>query len=181
MQLLLLTADPGPGSVLPALSLLTHGVQQTTPELAALPDADLYDVVLVDARSDLPGSRNLCRLLASTRPGVPVVVVISEGGLAALSAEWVCDEILLPTTSPAELDTRLRLLVARRSAQHQDAGRHGALILGELAIDEATYTAQLRDQPLDLTYREFELLKYLAQHTGRVFTRAQLLQEVWGL
>ena len=47
-------------------------------------------------------------------------------------------------------------------------------------IDEATYTARLRGRPLDLTYKEFELLKYLAQHAGRVFTRAQLLQEVWG-
>lgn len=47
-------------------------------------------------------------------------------------------------------------------------------------IDEGTYTARLRGRPLDLTYKEFELLKYLAQHAGRVFTRAQLLQEVWG-
>ena len=51
---------------------------------------------------------------------------------------------------------------------------------GELAIDEDTYAARLRGRPLDLTYKEFELLKFLAQHPGRVFTRAQLLQEVWG-
>lgn len=43
--------------------------------------------------------------------------------------------------------------------------------LGELVIDEGTYTARLRGRPLDLTYKEFELLKYLAQHAGRVFTR----------
>jgi DNA-binding response OmpR family regulator len=51
---------------------------------------------------------------------------------------------------------------------------------GDLSIDEATYTARLRGRVLDLTFKEFELLKYLAQHPGRVFTRAQLLQEVWG-
>ena len=56
----------------------------------------------------------------------------------------------------------------------------GKISLGELVIDEGTYTARLRGRPLDLTYKEFELLKYLAQHAGRVFTRAQLLQEVWG-
>ena len=62
-----------------------------------------------------------------------------------------------------------------------DAGRDGgALVLGELVIDEATYAARLRGRLLELTYKEFELLKYLAQHAGRVFTRAQLLQEVWG-
>ena len=51
---------------------------------------------------------------------------------------------------------------------------------GDLTIDEATYSARLRGRVLDLTFKEFELLKFLAQHPGRVFTRAQLLQEVWG-
>jgi DNA-binding response OmpR family regulator len=110
---------------------------------------------------------------------VPVVVVISEGGLVALSADWGCDEILLPTAGPAEVDARLRLLVARRATE-PGAGRSGALVRGELVIDEATYTARFKGRPLDLTYKEFELLKYLAQHAGRVFTRAQLVQEVWG-
>jgi DNA-binding response OmpR family regulator len=47
-------------------------------------------------------------------------------------------------------------------------------------IDEATSSARLKGRAPQLTYKEFELLKYLAQHTGRVFTRAQLLTEVWG-
>nr|WP_269204681.1 response regulator transcription factor [Motilibacter deserti] len=51
---------------------------------------------------------------------------------------------------------------------------------GDLSIDEATYVAKVRGRVLDLTFKEFELLKFLAQHPGRVFTRAQLLQEVWG-
>ncbi len=51
---------------------------------------------------------------------------------------------------------------------------------GDLVIDEATYSARVGGRLLDLTYKEFELLKHLAQHPGRVFTRAQLLQEVWG-
>ena len=51
---------------------------------------------------------------------------------------------------------------------------------GDLSIDEATYQARVGGRALDLTFKEFELLKYLAQHPGRVFTRDQLLQEVWG-
>ena len=51
---------------------------------------------------------------------------------------------------------------------------------GEVVVDDATYTARIGGRPLDLTYKEFELLKYLAQHPGRVFSREQLLQEVWG-
>src|SRR5215210_4428216 len=56
----------------------------------------------------------------------------------------------------------------------------GVAQAGELVIDEHSYSAKLRGRPLDLTYKEFELLKYLAQHPGRVFSRAQLLQEIWG-
>ena len=51
---------------------------------------------------------------------------------------------------------------------------------GEVTVDDVTYTAKLGGRPLDLTFKEFELLKYLAQHPGRVFSREQLLQEVWG-
>ena len=110
---------------------------------------------------------------------VPVVAVVNEGGQFAVNVEWGLDEILLPGTGPAEVDARLRLLVGRRGGTANQEGA-GKISLGELVIDEGTYTARLRGRPLDLTYKEFELLKYLAQHAGRVFTRAQLLQEVWG-
>ena len=177
MELLLLTADPNPESVLPALSLLPHGVRPTPPEVAALLDAGPYDAVLVDARVDLAGARTLCRLLGSTGLDVPVVAVLTEGGLVALTTDWGVDEILLPSTGPAEVDARLRLLYSRTAVEENGSG---TIALGDLLIDDATYTARLRGRPLDLTYKEFELLKYLAQHAGRVFTRAQLLQEVWG-
>ena len=178
MELLLLTADRDPESVLPALSLLPHGVRPTAPEVAALLDAGPYDAVLVDARTNLVAARTLCRLLGSTGLDVPVVAVLTEGALVAVSSEWGLDEILLPSTGPAEVDARLRLLRSRTAGD--DAAAAGTVALGDLIIDDATYTARLRGRPLDLTYKEFELLKYLALHAGRVFTRAQLLQEVWG-
>ncbi|SHE52530.1 winged helix-turn-helix domain-containing protein [Streptoalloteichus hindustanus] len=177
-DLLLLTHDPEPDAVLPALALLPHTVRPLAPEVSALLEAGPHDAVLVDARGDLVGARGLCRLLANSGVDVPVVAVVTEGSLVAVSADWGVDEILLPTAGPAEVDARLRLVRSRRAAAHR--GGDGALQLGDLVIDEATYTARLRGRPLELTYKEFELLKYLAQHAGRVFTRAQLLQEVWG-
>ena len=80
---------------------------------------------------------------------------------------------------------------ARRACSKTVAGRNASRLLhvaeptdeirqGELVIDEANYTAKFRGRSLDLTFKEFELLKYLAGHPGRVFSRAQLLQEVWG-
>jgi DNA-binding response OmpR family regulator len=142
-------------------------------------EAGNADVAIVDARSDLAAARGLCRLLGSTGSSVPVVAVLTEGGLVAVNSEWGLDDFLLPDTGPAELDARLRLLVVRsRGVTAEEAS--GKVTLGDLIIDEGTYTARLRGRPLDLTYKEFELLKYLAQNAGRVFTRAQLLQEVWG-
>ena len=177
MDLLLLTADPDPGSVLPALALLPHGVRPAAPDVAALLTAVPYDAVLVDARTDLAAARSLCRLLGSAAPDVPVVAVLTEGGLVAVSTDWGVHDVLLPTAGPAEVDARLRLLRGAATAADESTT---IITLGDLMIDDATYTARLRGRPLDLTYKEFELLKYLAQHAGRVFTRAQLLQEVWG-
>ena len=170
MDLLLLTVDPHPESVLPSLALLAHNVRTAPTEVSSLLEAGNADVAIVDARTDLAAARGLCRLLGTTGTSVPVV---------AVNVEWGIDEILLPGTGPAEIDARLRLLVGRRvgAANQENVGK---ISLGELVIDEGTYTARLRGRPLDLTYKEFELLKYLAQHAGRVFTRAQLLQEVWG-
>ena len=79
----------------------------------------------------------------------------------------------------AEVEARFRLAVGRHT-QVDEIDGGGAITAGALTIDEGTYTVRLRGKALDLTYKEFELLKYLAQHPGRVFTRAQLLQEVWG-
>jgi len=179
MDLLLLTADPDPDAVLPALALLAHSVRSLSPEVPALLDAGSCDIALVDARTDLAGARSLCRLLGGATVNVPVVAVLTEGGLVAVNPEWGLDDVLLSGTGPAELDARLRLLVGRfLRANAEDSS--SLVTLGELVIDEDTYSARLRGRPLDLTYKEFELLKYLAQHAGRVFTRAQLLHEVWG-
>ena len=71
------------------------------------------------------------------------------------------------------------MVVARLQENSGDA-EDGVITLGDLLIDENTYVARLKGRPLDLAYKEFELLKFLCQHPGRVFSRTQLLQEVWG-
>jgi DNA-binding response OmpR family regulator len=171
--------DPHPESVLPSLSLLAHTVRSAPAEVSSLSDAATADVALVDARLDLAAARGLCRRLSRAGATAAVVGVINEGGLVAVSADWGLDEILLPGAGPAEVDARLRLLQGRREelAGHSSPG---TLVLGEVMIDEANYVACLRGRPMQLAFKEFELLKYLVEHPGRVFTRAQLLQSVWG-
>ncbi len=179
MDLLLLTVDPHPESVLPSLSLLAHNVRTAPTEVSSLLEAGTADVAIVDARTDLAAARGLCRLLGTTGTSVPVVAVVNEGGLVAVNVEWGLDEILLPSTGPAEIDARLRLLVGRRGGMANQENL-GKISLGELVIDEGTYTARLRGRPLDLTYKEFELLVTMARQPNRVFTRDQLFAQVWG-
>ena len=176
--LLLTNALQPSAEVLPALGLLLHDVRILPAEPSALVDAPPGDVVLVDARRELTQGRALTRLIRTTGVDVPLFAVVTEGGLAALTAEWGVDDVLLDSAGPAEVEARLRLALGRLAESGDDTPDE--IRSGELVIDEATYTAKVSRRTLDLTYKEFELLKFLAQHPGRVFTRAQLLQEVWG-
>ncbi|MEN3122796.1 response regulator transcription factor [Janibacter sp. LM] len=177
-RLLLLTDDLAPSAeVLPALGLLGHQVRTLPAQASAVIDAPSVDVVLVDARTELAQARSLCRVLQASGTTMPVIAILTEGGLTAVNAEWAVDDILLDRAGPAEVEARLRLAMTRTEDEDEADER---IVAGDLVIDEASYSARLGSRLLDLTYKEFELLKHLAQHPGRVFTRAQLLQEVWG-
>jgi DNA-binding response OmpR family regulator len=181
--LLLLTSALQPSAeVLPGLALLPHHHVRILPaEGSALVDAPPADVVLVDGRRDLAHARDLCRLIRTTGSTEPVLLITTEGGLSAVAADWGMADVLLETAGPAEIEARLRLAVGRVALQRESDDPDAHIIrTGEVEIDDAGYTARLGGRPLDLTFKEFELLKYLAQHPGRVFTREQLLQEVWG-
>jgi DNA-binding response OmpR family regulator len=180
--LLLLTSALQPSAeVLPALTLLPHQVKILPAEGSALLEAPESDLLLVDGRQDLAGARDLCRLIRTTGTDVPVVLIVTEGGLAVVSHDWGADDVVLHTCGPAELEARVRLAVGRLAAERAATDPEAHVIRsGEVVVDEATYTARVGGRALDLTFKEFELLKFLAQHPGRVFSRQQLLQEVWG-
>ena len=179
--LLLLTSSLDPSAqVLSSLALLPHHVRVLPAEPTALIDAPDADVVLVDGRADLAGARGLSRLIRTTGVTVPVLLVLTEGGLAVVAADWGADDVILTTAGPAEVEARLRLAVGRLAGSRDTAPDAHVIRSGGLTIDDVTYTARLDGEQLDLTYKEFELVKFLAQHPGRVFTRQQLLQEVWG-
>ena len=174
-QLLILTSQVNT-DVLPALGLLSHPVRRIPAEPAALVGAPPADVIIVDARADLASAKSLCKILTTTGAGSPIIVVLTEGGLTAINAEWGVDDVLLDTAGPAEVDARLRLAVGRQS---RDEGSSLIRASG-VVIDEASYSAKVHGRTLDLTFKEFELLRFLATHPSRVFTREQLLSEVWG-
>jgi DNA-binding response OmpR family regulator len=174
-QLLILTPQVD-GDVLPALALLGHSVRTIPAEPAQLITAPSCDVILVDARSDLASAKSLCKILTATGVNVPIVLVLTEGGLTAVSADWGASDVVLDTAGPAEVDARVRLVIGRLA---QTVGTSKIQASG-VVIDEASYSAKVHGKPLDLTFKEFELLRFFATHPSRVFTREQLLSEVWG-
>lgn len=174
-QLLILTSAVE-GDALPSLALLSHRVRTIPAEPASLINAPATDLIFVDARQDLASAKSLCKILNTTGVNVPLVLILTEGGLTAVSADWGVDDVVLESAGPAELDARIRLVIGRL-AQEKTGSKIQA---SGVVIDEASYSAKVHGRPLDLTFKEFELLRFLATHPSRVFTREQLLSEVWG-
>ncbi|GAB3608961.1 MULTISPECIES: winged helix-turn-helix transcriptional regulator [Humibacter] len=174
-QLLVLTPTPA-NEVLASLGLLSHRVRQVAADTSSLLNASSCDLIFLDARRDLVGAKALSKILASTGNAVPVVLVLTEGGLTAVTGDWGADDVILEGAGPAEVDARIRLAIERRS---NDPAQSKIQASG-VTIDEASYSAKVHGRPLDLTFKEFELLRFLATHPARVFTREQLLSEVWG-
>ncbi|MDR2454010.1 MAG: response regulator transcription factor [Bifidobacteriaceae bacterium] len=179
-EILLLAADAAtPGVVLPALDFLPHRVRMAALDPSSLVDLPKVDLVVLDARRDLQSARSTARLLQVTGMNSPLLLIVTEGGLTALTAEWGARDFVLAAASPAEVEARIRLALATPVMMGGEAPDE-SIAQGSLVINPAAYTAKLHGRTLDLTYKEFELLRYLAAHPGRVFTRTQLLQEVWG-
>ncbi|WP_157157072.1 response regulator transcription factor [Diaminobutyricimonas sp. LJ205] len=174
-QLLILTSAVDI-EVLPALGLLSHQVRQISAQPAALVNAPSADIVMIDARRDLAQAKSLAKILTTTGLATPLIIILTEGGLTAISADWGVDDVLLDTAGPAEVDARIRLALGRMT----ERASQSKIQASGVVIDEANYSAKVKGRALDLTFKEFELLRFLASHPSRVFTREQLLSEVWG-
>jgi DNA-binding response OmpR family regulator len=142
--------------------------------LARLPDLD-PDLILADAGSDPEHTYGVLTALTSAGRPAPVIVVLEPETLDRAAWAEVADDVVLAGASEPELRLRLALLASRR-------GEHGEVVvrLGAVVINTQSYQVTAEARRLDLTFKEFELLRFLAEHPGRVFSRAKLLQEVWG-
>jgi len=113
---------------------------------------------------------------ARTGDGPPVIALIEPGQLAAFDPAWELDDFVLAGAAPEEVLARVRQAVWKR---HRIDTRN-VLKCGDLLMDLANYTVHVGGRPVELTYKEYELLRYLATNTGRVVTRETLLNKVWG-
>ena len=191
-----------------SLQYLGHQIERWSLDQlrAADTSAITADVIAADACRDLSVAPTIAEVVAKKRITAPVIVVLSESGLATASTKWNVADIVLTTAGPAEVDARLRVArdeylshpqsLATRidnsvpsstpSSTSSSEGPWNAegepmiVVSGALRIDETSFTANLGGRSLDLTYREFALLKFFAMHPDRAYTRGEILLRVWG-
>jgi DNA-binding response OmpR family regulator len=177
MPFLALLSDRSPRVALPALLEVSPDLKLEPLSIASLAHAlELEpEALVVDAVENPAQAWAVLTDLRSRGSRIPAALVVERDQLERHPWHEVADELVFPGAPAAEL--RVRLAMLRRRA---GAGDGTVIRLGSLAIDTETYRVTASGRPLDLTFKEFELLRFLAQHAGRVFTRPSLLREVWG-
>jgi DNA-binding response OmpR family regulator len=169
--------DRSPAEALPSLQSLDSDMKVlplAADSLVHLPDLT-PSVILVDGEEAPDHAFRLLSALAAGRVAVPMVALLGRSDLERFQWHEVADELLFSGASGAEVRVRLAMLSRRTGGAGEAVHR-----LGLLAINTETYQVTVAGRLLDLTYKEFELLRFLVQWPGRVFTRSALLQEVWG-
>ena len=180
MEPLLIYPDPPQAELARLLDLGGYAWKAVADErvaAAVVPD-DGWGGAIVAIGSD---SETAWALLRSIRradaPIEPLLLLVGGNRLDELELrDELYDDFCLDPFHPRELEARLRHLFWRAGA-----GAAPELVeYGSLILNLETYQAAIEGEPLDLTYMEYELLKFLAQHPGKVFTRETLLSRVWG-
>jgi DNA-binding response OmpR family regulator len=180
MEPLLLFPDPGPPALVQALDLVGYPWKAVaSPEIADRNEPeDGWAGAIVAADTDPEGAFALCRALRKRDlPFEPLLLLVAGTQLPELELrEDLFDDFCLTPFQPRELEARIAHLFWRTGR-----GTRPELVeYGTLVLNLETYQAAVAGRPLDLTYMEYELLKFLATHPGKVFTRETLLSRVWG-
>jgi DNA-binding response OmpR family regulator len=178
--MLVVVPDPASPDIARTLDLAGYSwktVAPDDPNSEYEPDSG-WSGAVVDATQDPDGAWSFLRALRKRGERItPVMLLIGGGQLTELEhRDDLFDDFCLSPFHPAELEARLRhLLVADVDVQQADLVEYG-----DLTLNLETYQATIAGHPLDMTYMEYELLKFLAQNPGKVFTREILLSRVWG-
>ena len=180
IQPLLVYPDPPPTSLVQTLDLAGYAWMGVSSPGAVdrLEPEDGWGGAILCADVDAEGAWALGRVLRKREPRLePLLVLVSGGQLPDLELrEDLFDDFCLAPFHPRELEARVKHVLWRSGR----GGRPEIVEHGPLVLNLETYQAAIEKKPLDLTYMEYELLKFLATHPGKVFTRETLLSRVWG-
>ena len=145
-----------------------------------------WSLIILDLRLPGPDGLEICRAIRRDRPYQPVLMLTSKSAELdrVLGLETGADDYLTKPFSVLELVARVRAIFRRIASLRQIAAASqpegSRIAAGDMLIDPQTREVTLHGSPVELTAREFDLLNYFARHPGRVFRRADLLDQVWG-
>ncbi|MCD2255613.1 response regulator YycF [Agrilactobacillus fermenti] len=143
------------------------------------------DLILLDLMLPKIDGLEVARQVRKTHD-TPIIMLTAKDSEIdkVLGLELGADDYVTKPFSNRELVARvkanLRRQVSNAQAQAQEEGANTEITVGDLIIEPDAYMVSKRDEKIELTHREFELLYYLARHIGQVMTREHLLQTVWG-
>jgi DNA-binding response OmpR family regulator len=180
MELVAVYPEPPPPELARTLDLagVTWKSVASADDAARNEPSDGWSGAVVACDSDPDAAWAVCRALRRRpTPVAPILVLVTGAQLADLAHRSdLFDDFCLTPFHPAEVDARLQHLFRRTGrGTNDEVVEHSGLLL-----NLETYQATIDGRPLDLTYMEYELLKFLAQNAGKVFTREVLLSRVWG-
>jgi DNA-binding response OmpR family regulator len=142
------------------------------------------DLIVLDVMMPGPDGREVCRRLRQASNWVPVIMLTQVSSTAdkVLSLEEGADDYLCKPFDPQELIARIRAVLRRRQAfpERRPLSMATRLRSGDLLLDRRGRRVEVHGQPVELTPKALSLLEYLMLHPDQVFTREQLMDEVWG-
>jgi len=170
--------------------MLNKGLKEAGYEVTVAPDGlighemavkNQFDVMILDIM--LPGlnGMQLCKQLRRQQIDTPILMLTALGTTENIVAglDSGADDYLVKPFHFAELEARLRTLVRRKSVGSN--APTDVLQISDLALNTSTKTASLSGEPVTLTATEYRLLEFMMQNRGRVLTRMELLENVWGI
>lgn len=137
------------------------------------------DLIVLDLMLPKCDGYEVCRRLKKEVPDIPIVMLTarSQESEVVLGLELGADDYVTKPFSVLELMARIKTVLRRASPESRDAG---VLQIGDLVVDFGRYAAEKAGRPIDLSPREFEILRYFSKRRGEAVSRSELLNAVWG-
>ncbi|GJM08849.1 MAG: DNA-binding response regulator [Lysobacteraceae bacterium] len=142
-----------------------------------------FDLVILDLRLPRIDGLSICRELRKNNRYLPIMMLTAKSSELdrVLGLELGADDYVTKPFSVTELVARTKAIFRRIDAiQPRSQVQQGLLSVGPIILDQTRRSVRVHKRPVDLTAREFDLLAHFARHPGHVFSRAQLLDQVWG-
>jgi len=141
-----------------------------------------FDLIMLDIMLPHVDGLEICRQVRINDASTPIMMLTARDTETdrIMGLNMGADDYLTKPFSIRELEARIKAMFRRAQLTTQEQPESHELIFGDLAIEPERHKVSFKQQPIELTSTEFDLIHFLACHPGQVFSRSQLLDSVWG-